>query len=1166
MNMYSILETKKADLTTQEIENSFASNICRCTGYRPIADALKTFAKDADRELLDKLSDIEDLGNKALRLKCTEEQRNVCSDNKSCAFTNKDLNSKTLDDWCFLDDIATKMIVIDCGDHTWYKCYTLSDVFSVIEKSTDYKLIAGNTGQGVYHVLDYPKLVIDISNVTDIREYVVDVNLTLGAGMTLTEMMELFLKLSDDNVDFNYLKEFHDHMDLVAHLPVRNIGTIGGNLYLKHCNKEFQSDLFLLFETVGAMITIAEKMDKISTMYLTDFLETEMKGKIIINVMLPPLSSSTKIKTYKIMPRSQNAHAIVNAGFLWKFKQNSSILEKATIVYGGISPNFIHASKTESILSNTDPFSDETIQEALKTLYDEVKPENSPTEPSASYRRMLAVSLYYKALISQCPDDRINPKYKSGGNVIKRNTSKGTQTFETDENLWPLNQPVMKLEALAQCSGEATFANDLKGESDEVYAAFVTADVKPGSIISGFDTTEAFKIAGVSGFYTAQDIPGNNSFTPTNAPLILVNEEILCSKQVKYYGEPAAIIVADREKTAIKAAKLISIKYESINKNKPVLTIDDALKSPDKDTRITKNNVIYPVEVGHDVKCIIYGELNIETQHHFYMEPQTCVAKKTEDGLEIYSSTQWLDLANMAVAQCLSVPINSVNVIIRRVGGSYGGKITRSSQIACGAALITHLTGKTCRFILPLQQNMGIIGKRLPTKCNFEVGVDNNGEIQYLKNIFYQDNGCAPNETISPVTAAHFVGNCYDSRRWYVEANSAATDSPSNTWCRAPSSTEAIAMCEYIMEKVAYHLNKDPLEVRLTNMMQVTNPIPQLIDQLKRDSDYDQRIIDVQNYNKQNRWRKRALKLLPMTYDVFYFGSYNSVVSVYHADGSVVIIHGGVEMGQGLNTKVAQVCAYIFGIPLNKISVKPSTSFTSPNAMTTGGSIGSECVSFATMKACQIIMDRLKPIKEELNDPKWEDIIKKAFNNDIDLQASYMYSNKDGLKPYDVYGVVVMEVEVDILTGNHDVLRVDLLEDTGRSMSPGIDVGQIEGAFIMGLGYWTSEKVIYDQETGKLLTDRTWTYKPPGLKDIPADFRIYFRRNSNNPTGVLQSKATGEPAFSLAAVITHAIRDAVRAARLDAAYEDQWIDIPNPCTVENIFMAVGHRLDQFVLK
>lgn len=244
------------------------------------------------------------------------------------------------------------------------------------------------------------------------------------------------------------------------------------------------------------------------------------------------------------------------------------------------------------------------------------------------------------------------------------------------------------------------------------------------------------------------------------------------------------------------------------------------------------------------------------------------------------------------------------------------------------------------------------------------------------------------------------------------------------------------------MERIAYNVNKDPLQVRLANMTK-SNDIPEMFDQLKRDADYDQRQVDIKKFNEENRWRKRALNLLPIEVDLFYLGNYNALISVYHGDGSVVVTHGGIEMGQGINTKAAQVCAYILGVPLQKVSVKPSTSFTSPNAMVTGGSIGSECVAFAIKKACEILLERFKPIKEKMEKYSWEELINQAYAANVDLQASYMMGPKDNVKSYNVQAVCALEVEVDILTGNHDVRRVDLLEDTGRSLSPEIDVAQV---------------------------------------------------------------------------------------------------------------------------
>jgi xanthine dehydrogenase/oxidase len=242
-----------------------------------------------------------------------------------------------------------------------------------------------------------------------------------------------------------------------------------------------------------------------------------------------------------------------------------------------------------------------------------------------------------------------------------------------------------------------------------------------------------------------------------------------------------------------------------------------------------------------------------------------------------------------------------------------------------------------------------------------------------------------------------------------------------------------------------------------------------------------------------------------MKYPFDYFGSTHALVSIYHGDGSVSITVGGIEMGQGLNTKIAQTAAHILGISLDKISIKPSSVHTSPNAICTGGSTGSDICAFAVQKACEMLLERMKEVKTANPNLEWSALIDKAFEANVDLAASFMFKPSD-IKAYTIWGTSCCEVEVDLLTGNLLIKRVDIMEDVGESLSPGVDVGQIEGGFVMGLGYWLTESLIYDRVSGELLTNRTWNYKPPGAKDIPIDFRINFLSKSSNPFGVLRSK------------------------------------------------------------
>ncbi|KAI5646229.1 molybdopterin-binding domain of aldehyde dehydrogenase domain-containing protein [Phthorimaea operculella] len=611
---------------------------------------------------------------------------------------------------------------------------------------------------------------------------------------------------------------------------------------------------------------------------------------------------------------------------------------------------------------------------------------------------------------------------------------------------------------------------------------------------------------------------------------------------------------------------------------------------------------------------------------------------------------------------------------------------------------------------MPLTHNMRAVGKRVACYTEFEAGVNADGVIQYLDLTFYCDCGWSFNDS-SAGGVADTLTSLYRHDRWNITGYSTLTDTASHTWCRAPGTTEATAIIEHIMERIAFATKKDPTDVRIANLDPEHSGIKDMITTFKKDCNFDERKTEIAKFNSENAWKKKALKLSIMSYPIEYSWNFPVTISVYHADATVEISHGGIEMGQGINTKVAQVCAYTLKIPYEKVSVRGSNSFVSPNAMASNGSITSESLAFATVKACTDLLNRFEDVKKDMNQPTWEEVVKAAYEKGINLQAIAMTSPLDKLQGYHVYGVCASETELDVLTGQRDVTRVDLLEDTGVSLSPVVDVGQvhdvcaseteldvltgqrdvtrvdlledtgvslspvvdvgqvhdvcaseteldaltgqcnvtrvdlledtgvslspvvdvgqvhdmcaseteldaltgqcnvtrvdlledtgvslspvvdvgqvhdvcaseteldvltgqrdvtrvdlledtgvslspvvdvgqvhdvcaseteldvltgqrdvtrvdlledtgvslspvvdvgqIEGAFVMGLGLWTSEQLEYEPGTGRLLTDRTWTYKPCGARDIPQDFRISFQRDSRNTAGVLRSK------------------------------------------------------------
>lgn len=320
-------------------------------------------------------------------------------------------------------------------------------------------------------------------------------------------------------------------------------------------------------------------------------------------------------------------------------------------------------------------------------------------------------------------------------------------------------------------------------------------------------------------------------------------------------------------------------------------------------------------------------------------------------------------------------------------------------------------------------------------------------------------------------------------------------------------------MTEHVMEHVARIVGRDPVDVRMENLedgSEFKAMIPEFITSVQ----YRERKVAIDKFNAENRWIKRGIAVTPMKYYIAYFGAMHGIVSIYHGDGTVAISTAGIEMGQGLNTKVTQVASHVLGIPMDKISIKASNSLSNANDAGSVASVTSEISCYIVKNACEMLLERLKPIREENPDASWEELVEIAFLKNTDLSATYFYRAED-METYYVYGLSCAEVEVDFLTGNMILKRVDILEDTGESMSPGIDIGQIEGGFVMGLGIWLTENLVYDPKTAELLTDRSWNYKPPGAKDIPVDFRIKLVQKKPNPCFVLRSKAVGEPPVTM---------------------------------------------------
>ncbi|CAG9860743.1 unnamed protein product [Phyllotreta striolata] len=1121
MNMYALEESGKA--TAENIENSFGGNICRCTGYRPILHAFSLLATNKDA-----VADIEDV--------------------PPCQ--NK-INKENVENF-----------LVEFDDSQWIRVTTLSDLLKTLQTTfNSYKLIFGNTGRGVFRNDPSPSVYIDIFEVEELKTYAMkNETLTMGGNVTLTQLMEVCDEFSS-TPGFSYLKTVCSHIDLVATVQVRNIGSIAGNLMLKHLHQEFQSDVFLLLETFNADVVVVSMDNSEQVVSPQDFLKLDMTKKVIKNIVLKAFDDSYKFASYKIMPRTQNAHAMVNAGFLVQIQ--NGIVQKARIVYGGINPSFVHASSTEKLLKGKELYNNANLQTAYNSLYTEIVPVATPPEPSPDFRRNLAVSLFYKFILKTCPSDKIGSRYKSGGLWLERPLSKGSQEYGTIKNEWPLTEPIPKLESLAQTSGQAKYIMDTPLLPNEAFVAFVTAKAQAGSTITAIDATAALKLKGVLAYFDKRDIPGTNTFTPKDVGLFPVQEELFCDGTVLYYDQPVGIVVASEEFLAMRAARMVKITYNPPTK-KAYFNVKDVVKD-DVKARIIHQSTISPKSKGKDVYKTISGEFYVGWQYHYHMETQCCKVVPREDSIDIYPASQWMDINQLAAASVLGIPANKINVKVKRLGGGFGGKMFRSGLVSSAAALAAHKLQIPVTMSLSIEDNMNIIGKRFPLYMKYQVDVNKQGIIQYLNANLYSDFGIGGNEPFNDLVVDSFKNN-YDPSRWEFSTFVVKTDSHANCYTRSPGSLEGMAAIENIMEHIACELNLDAFDVKLANNSSAVPQVPKYWQDLKTWADIEKRKDQVAKFNQENRWMKQGLSVVPMRWTLGVAANYSVLVSIFHGDGSVAVSHAGIEMGQGINTKVAQVCAYKFGIGLDQVSIKPNYSFVNANSSFTGGSLTSEAVSYAVIRACDTLLSRMQPVKEKMENPTWVELVRKCYDSSVQLTASGFYwKDAPGIQQYPIYGICSTTVEVDILTGKYQILQVDLIEDLGESMSPLVDIGQIEGAFVMGIGYFMTEEIIFDN-AGQLLTNRTWTYKPPGAKDIPINFRIKFAENSQNPVGVLRSKAVAEPPLCLSVAVPLAVRNAINSARLEAdGTKITWVPFDGPTTVERTFLNSLNKHQQYTL-
>ncbi|MCL4124357.1 UNVERIFIED_CONTAM: hypothetical protein GTU68_024351 [Idotea baltica] len=733
-----------------------------------------------------------------------------------------------------------------------------------------------------------------------------------------------------------------------------------------------------------------------------------------------------------------------------------------------------------------------------------------------------------------------------------------------------ITKPTPHDAAKLHVTGLARYVDDIPLPANSLSLAFGLSDVAHGTI-DAMDLAAVRNATGVIAVITADDLPAANDVSPS-----IHDEPMLATGAVHYIGQPIFLVVADTHLNARKAARLGQIKITPIA---PILTIDDAIKA---DSKFEEPIEFLKGEPDTALKSALHqisGSIEIGGQEHFYLEGQAASALPQENGdMLVHSSTQHPTEVQHKVAESLGLPFNAVRVETRRMGGGFGGKESQANALACACAIAARHTNRPCKMRYDRDDDMIITGKRHDFRIDYQVGFDADGKLQSVVMQHFVRCGWAQDLSLPVADRAMLHSdNAYNLPHAKITSHRLKTNTQSATAYRGFGGPQGVVAIERVIDQVAHHLGRDPLEIRRANFYQngQTTPyhmtiedsiIAPLVDQLAERSDYAKRraAIDAENRANPDAILKRGIALTPVKFGISFtlthLNQAGALVHIY-ADGSVHLNHGGTEMGQGLFTKVAQVAACEFGLPLDAIKITPTDTAKVPNTSATAASSGSDLNGMAVCDACQTLKSRIAAFLAKHFNTDEPNAANLAYQNRISLSATGFYATPkikwDRMagrgRPffYFAYGASVTEVVVDTLTGENRILRSDILHDVGASLNPAIDIGQIEGGYVQGAGWLTSEELVWDDK-GNLRTHAPSTYKIPACSDRPRIFNVDLFENENTEDTIYRSKAVGEPPFMLGISAFHALSHAVGYAGDISIYSN----INAPATPEELLRRV----------
>ena len=945
---------------------------------------------------------------------------------------------------------------------------------------------------------------------------------------------------------------------LFASRQIRHRATLGGNLVTASPIGDTPPVLLALDASVVLTSLTAERSVPLAE-FFTGYRQTVMRPDELMTAIVIPRNLPGRSQFYKVSKRREMDISTVSAAFRIA-TDAAGLVTDARLAYGGVAATPARAFKTEADLIGK-PL--EASPEILALLDSEFTPLTD-LRGTVAYRKSLIRDLFRK-FIDSPPGPRVSDSPHSPclpSSSLPHESASGHVT------------------------GQALYVHDTALRRGTL-TVWPVRSSHAHATLTRLDISKAATANGVHTILTAADIPGLNNTGPARH-----DEPLFATDTVQFHGQLIAAVIGDSLEACRLAASLIEIEYAPLP---PILGIAQAIAA---DSYHTDPHFLVRGEIESalaESPHLLEGELHIGGQDHFYLETQAAWAEPDgEGGVHVSSSTQHPSEVQTIVAEILGLPKNRVVIEAPRMGGGFGGKETQGNAWAAICALGALVTGKSVGLQLDRDHDMESTGKRHPFYAKYKIGYHPDGRLHAADIQLVSDGGWSLDLSL-PVTdrALFHLDNAYYIPHVRFQGRVAKTNVTSHTAFRGFGGPQGMLVIEEILGRIASKLSLPPEQVRQRNFYHGSgetntthygeevegNRIARIWDELLSSSDYTTRRAAISDWNASHPHTKRGLAITPVKFGIsFTLKHYNqagALVLIY-ADGSVQVNHGGTEMGQGLHTKILGIAMRELGLPVSSIRLMHTRTDKVPNTSATAASSGSDLNGMAVADACRQLRERLIPLAAEIlqcsetdvrfgegqvqgsagSSIPFETLTSIAYTRRIQLSAAGFYATPDlewdwavgKGKPFHYYafGAAVSEVEIDGYSGMHHVRRVDILHDVGDSLNPAIDRGQIEGGFVQGMGWLTSEELKWD-ENGILLTHSASTYAIPAFSDAPADFRVSLLTEATQPNTIHGSKAVGEPPLMLAISVREAIREALGAFEIDKDFI-----LPSPCTGEAV--------------